>query len=45
MDANARVWKVYRDEASVADGSMLDDWNKTLDILPWSSSYSLAQEL
>ena len=32
-DQNARVWKVYRDEAMASDGLMLDGWNKTLDIL------------
>ncbi|KZV91456.1 hypothetical protein EXIGLDRAFT_574544, partial [Exidia glandulosa HHB12029] len=29
----ARVWKVYRDEATAYDAAMLDGWNKTLDIL------------
>lgn len=33
MDDNARVWQVLRDEASAHDHSMLDEWNKTLDIL------------
>ncbi|KZW02450.1 hypothetical protein EXIGLDRAFT_665432, partial [Exidia glandulosa HHB12029] len=31
--ANARVWKVYKDEATAHDKSLLDGWNKTLDIL------------
>ncbi|EJD50459.1 hypothetical protein AURDEDRAFT_160361 [Auricularia subglabra TFB-10046 SS5] len=30
---NARVWKIYHDEATAADKSMLNGWNKTLDIL------------
>lgn len=33
MAPNARVWKVYRDEASAQDEATLDGWNKTLDIL------------
>ncbi|KZV82927.1 hypothetical protein EXIGLDRAFT_626369, partial [Exidia glandulosa HHB12029] len=33
MAPNARVWKVYRDEATAQDEAMLDGWNKTLDIL------------
>lgn len=33
MDDNARVWKVYRDEATSYDTNMFDGWNKTLDIL------------
>ncbi|KZW02452.1 hypothetical protein EXIGLDRAFT_601896, partial [Exidia glandulosa HHB12029] len=33
MSANARVWKVYKDEATAHDKSLLDGWNKTLDIL------------
>ncbi|KZV82238.1 hypothetical protein EXIGLDRAFT_729988, partial [Exidia glandulosa HHB12029] len=33
MDDNARVWRVYKDEAIAYDRSMLDGWNKTLDIL------------
>ncbi|KZV87589.1 hypothetical protein EXIGLDRAFT_839864 [Exidia glandulosa HHB12029] len=33
MAPNARVWKVYRDEATIQDEAMLDGWNKTLDIL------------
>lgn len=33
MADNARVWKIYRDEATTHDKSMLDGWNKTLDIL------------
>ncbi|KZV83247.1 hypothetical protein EXIGLDRAFT_625960, partial [Exidia glandulosa HHB12029] len=33
MDDNARVWRVYKDEAVAYDRSMLDGWNKTLDIL------------
>lgn len=30
---NARVWKVYRDEATEDDKTLLNAWNKTLDIL------------
>lgn len=30
---NARVWKVYYDEAIANDRSLLEGWNKTLDIL------------
>ncbi|EJD48453.1 hypothetical protein AURDEDRAFT_162412 [Auricularia subglabra TFB-10046 SS5] len=30
---NARLWKVYRDERTAADRSMLDGWHKTLDVL------------
>lgn len=33
MAPNARVWKVFRDEATAQDEFMLDGWNKTLDIL------------
>ncbi|KZV98288.1 hypothetical protein EXIGLDRAFT_607086, partial [Exidia glandulosa HHB12029] len=33
MSANARVWKVYKDETTAHDKSLLDGWNKTLDIL------------
>ncbi|KZV80412.1 hypothetical protein EXIGLDRAFT_845540 [Exidia glandulosa HHB12029] len=33
MSENARVWKVYQDEATLKDDAMLDGWNKTLDIL------------
>ncbi|KZW00424.1 hypothetical protein EXIGLDRAFT_745670 [Exidia glandulosa HHB12029] len=33
MDDTARVWKVYRDEATAHDETMLDGWNKTLDVL------------
>ncbi|KZW02313.1 hypothetical protein EXIGLDRAFT_594657, partial [Exidia glandulosa HHB12029] len=29
----ARVWKVYRAEAEAHDNTMLDGWNKTLDVL------------
>ncbi|KZV85373.1 hypothetical protein EXIGLDRAFT_841552 [Exidia glandulosa HHB12029] len=31
-DADARVWKVFRDEASAYDTRMLDVWNKSLDV-------------
>ncbi|KZV91418.1 hypothetical protein EXIGLDRAFT_837145 [Exidia glandulosa HHB12029] len=30
---NARVWSIYRDEATARDEPMVDGWNKTLDIL------------
>ncbi|KZV90718.1 hypothetical protein EXIGLDRAFT_648927, partial [Exidia glandulosa HHB12029] len=30
---NARVWKVYRDEAIQHDDGLLDGWNNTIDIL------------
>ncbi|KZV89312.1 hypothetical protein EXIGLDRAFT_838617 [Exidia glandulosa HHB12029] len=30
---NARVWKVYRDEAMQHDDGLLDGWNNTIDIL------------
>lgn len=30
---DARVWKIYRDEQSASDKTMLDTWNKTLDVL------------
>ena len=33
MKPNARVWKVYRDEANAHDAALLDGWGKTLDIL------------
>ncbi|KZV87573.1 hypothetical protein EXIGLDRAFT_679811, partial [Exidia glandulosa HHB12029] len=33
MAPDARVWKVYRDEATAQDEAMLDGWSKTLDIL------------
>ncbi|KZW00721.1 hypothetical protein EXIGLDRAFT_639134, partial [Exidia glandulosa HHB12029] len=33
MEDGARVWKVYREEATAHDATMLDGWNKTLDIL------------
>lgn len=33
MDDGARVWKVFRDEATTHDSSMLGGWHKTLDIL------------
>ncbi|KZV86404.1 hypothetical protein EXIGLDRAFT_622038, partial [Exidia glandulosa HHB12029] len=33
MRPNARVWKVYKDEVTPHDKSLLDGWNKTLDIL------------
>ncbi|KZV89523.1 hypothetical protein EXIGLDRAFT_677978, partial [Exidia glandulosa HHB12029] len=33
LEDNARVWRVYRDEATLYDKSMLNGWNKTLDIL------------
>ncbi|KZV98415.1 hypothetical protein EXIGLDRAFT_607036, partial [Exidia glandulosa HHB12029] len=33
MDDGARVWKVYRDEATSHDTTILDGWSKTLDIL------------
>lgn len=33
MSENARVWKVYQDEATIQDDALLDAWNKTLDIL------------
>ena len=33
FEPNARVWKVYRDEALEYDNAQLDEWNKTLDIL------------
>ncbi|KZW00725.1 hypothetical protein EXIGLDRAFT_830606 [Exidia glandulosa HHB12029] len=33
MEDGARVWKVYREEATAHDTTMLDGWNKTLDIL------------
>ena len=31
--SNARVWKVYRDEMTNADNSLLGSYNKTLDVL------------
>ncbi|KZW00740.1 hypothetical protein EXIGLDRAFT_603872, partial [Exidia glandulosa HHB12029] len=33
MEDGARVWKVYREEATAHDATALDGWNKTLDIL------------
>ncbi|EJD50462.1 hypothetical protein AURDEDRAFT_160364 [Auricularia subglabra TFB-10046 SS5] len=33
VSANARVWKIYRVEATAADRAMLSGWNKTVDIL------------
>lgn len=33
IDETARVWQVFRDEATEFDNRMLDAWNKTLDIL------------
>ncbi|KZV97514.1 hypothetical protein EXIGLDRAFT_747026 [Exidia glandulosa HHB12029] len=33
MAASARVWKVFKDEATKHDKTLLDGWNKTLDIL------------
>ncbi|KZV98036.1 hypothetical protein EXIGLDRAFT_746826 [Exidia glandulosa HHB12029] len=33
LDDGARVWKVYRDEATAYDTTMLDGWSQTLDIL------------
>ncbi|KZV95280.1 hypothetical protein EXIGLDRAFT_707548 [Exidia glandulosa HHB12029] len=33
LDDGARVWKVYRDEATAYDNTMLDGWSQTLDIL------------
>ena len=33
MEADARVWQVYRDAATKADNALLEDWNSTLDIL------------
>ncbi|KZV98422.1 hypothetical protein EXIGLDRAFT_808251 [Exidia glandulosa HHB12029] len=33
MEDGARVWKVYRDEATANDNTILDGWNKTIDIL------------
>ncbi|KZV89295.1 hypothetical protein EXIGLDRAFT_771877 [Exidia glandulosa HHB12029] len=33
LDANARVWKVYRDEAIQHDDGMLQAWNNTINIL------------
>ncbi|KZV98631.1 hypothetical protein EXIGLDRAFT_606763, partial [Exidia glandulosa HHB12029] len=33
MDDNARVWTVFRDEATTHDNNMLEGWSKTLDIL------------
>lgn len=33
LEDSARVWKVYRDEASANDTALLDGWSKTLDIL------------
>lgn len=30
---NARVWKVYREQATAHDKAMLEGWNNTLDIL------------
>ncbi|KZW03404.1 hypothetical protein EXIGLDRAFT_695851 [Exidia glandulosa HHB12029] len=33
MDDGARVWKVYRKEATAHDSALLDGWNSTLDIL------------
>ncbi|EJD33008.1 hypothetical protein AURDEDRAFT_77287, partial [Auricularia subglabra TFB-10046 SS5] len=32
-EPNARVWRVYKGEASAADKDTLDSWNKTLDVL------------
>ncbi|KZV90176.1 hypothetical protein EXIGLDRAFT_617336, partial [Exidia glandulosa HHB12029] len=33
MEPNARVWKVFQDEAKKQDDALLDGWSKTLDIL------------
>lgn len=33
MADTARVWKVYRDEATEHDKALMDGWNRTLDIL------------
>ncbi|KZV91415.1 hypothetical protein EXIGLDRAFT_769951 [Exidia glandulosa HHB12029] len=33
VEPHARVWKIYRDEATTHDEPMVDLWNKTLDIL------------
>ncbi|KZW02475.1 hypothetical protein EXIGLDRAFT_829353 [Exidia glandulosa HHB12029] len=33
MEASARVWKVFKDEATNHDKTLLAGWNKTLDIL------------
>ncbi|KZV91409.1 hypothetical protein EXIGLDRAFT_96980, partial [Exidia glandulosa HHB12029] len=33
VEPHARVWKIYRDEATSHDEPMVDLWNKTLDIL------------
>jgi hypothetical protein len=30
---NARLWKVYKDEAEKSDGDKLALWNQTLDVL------------
>ncbi|KZV98033.1 hypothetical protein EXIGLDRAFT_729202, partial [Exidia glandulosa HHB12029] len=32
-ELEARVWKVYRDEATAYDTTMLEGWSQTLDIL------------
>lgn len=33
MDPSARVWKVYRKEATIVDNALLDGWSSTLNIL------------
>lgn len=33
MAPNARVWRVYMDEATRFDNDMIDRWNRSLDVL------------
>ncbi|KZV86889.1 hypothetical protein EXIGLDRAFT_621335, partial [Exidia glandulosa HHB12029] len=33
MDPSARVWKVYRKEATIVDNALLEGWSNTLNIL------------
>lgn len=42
---NARLWRIYRDEASTHDKTLLDGWHKTLDILLIFVSWLFAAEV
>lgn len=33
MGPNARVWRVYLDEAQKEDALMIDGWNRSMDVL------------